>query len=148
MNAPRPVRIEVGPSKLAGTFIVLTHLATAALIAWLPGHPALRALVVIGVGAHAVWAIRRSSLRSLPSSIVAAELAQDRRVTLLRRDGTHVSGRALPDSYVGERLATLVFRPDGSRWSQALCLLPDMAREEDLRRFRVLLRLGRPAADT
>ena len=51
------------------------------------------------------------------------------------------------DSYVGERLVTLVVRQDGSRRTRALWLLPDMAPQEDLRRLRVLLRLSRAAED-
>ena len=124
----------------------MTHLATAALLAWLPVEASLRALAVIGVGAHALWAIRSASLRSTRSAIVAIELAPDRRVVLVRRDGRRIDGRALPDSYVGERLATLVVRRDGRhlRQTHALLVLPDMLRPEELRRFRVLLRLGRP----
>jgi hypothetical protein len=55
-----------------------------------------------------------------------------------------MDGFALMDSYVGERLVTLVVRQDGSRRTRALWLLPDMAPQEDLRRFRGLLRLSRP----
>jgi hypothetical protein len=53
----------------------------------------------------------------------------------------------MADSYVGEWIATLVVRPDDRPWPWALLLLPDMAGAEELRRFRVLLRLGRPADD-
>ena len=94
---------------------------------------------------HALWAVRSSALRNLRCSIVAAELAPDRRVTLVRRDGRRIDGCALVDSYVGERLVTLIVRQEGRRRTRALWLLPDMARQEDLRRFRVLLRLSRPA---
>ena len=144
MKAPASLRIELRRSRLAGAFIVVTHLATAALLAWLPVHASLRALAVIAVGAHALWAIRSASLRSTRSAIVAIELAPDRRVVLVRRDGRRIDGCALPDSYVGERVATLVVRRDGTRRAHALFLLPDMVEPEELRRFRVLLRLGKP----
>ena len=141
------MRVELRRSRLAGALIVVTHLATAALLAWLPIDASLRALAVVGVGIHALWAIRNASLRSTRSAIVAIELAPDRRVVLVRRDGRRIDGRALPDSYVGERLATLVVRRDGSRRTHALFLLPDMLGPEEFRRFRVLLRLGRPGQD-
>ena len=144
MRAPLPVRIELRRSRLAGALIVITHLATAALIVWLPVDAALRALAVIGVGGHALWALRSTSLRNTRSAIVAIELEPDRRVVLRRRDGNCVEARALPDSYVGERIATLVVRSEGSRRVHALLLLPDMMAPEELRRFRVLLRFGKP----
>jgi hypothetical protein len=147
MKSVSSVRIELRPSRLAGAFVAVTHLATAMLIAWLPLGESLRALAVIAVGAHCLWAVRSSSSRILKSSIVAVELAADRRVTLVRRDGRRIDGRALADSYVGERLATLVVRRDGSWRTDALWLLPDMVAKEDLRRFRVLLRLGRETDD-
>jgi hypothetical protein len=147
MKPAQSVRIELHSSRLAIAFIALTHLATAALFAWLPIDASLRALCVVMTGAHALWAVRLSALRNLKSSIVAAELAPDRRIALVRRDGRRVNGLALMDSYVGERLVTLVVRHDGSRRTCALWLLPDMAPQEDLRRFRVLLRLSRLAEE-
>ena len=147
MKSAQSVRIELRSSRLAGAFIAVTHLATAALLAWLPIDASLRALCVVATGAHALWAVRSSALRNLRSSIVAAELAPDRRIALVRRDGRRVDGTALMDSYVGERLVTLVVREDGSLRTCALWLLPDMAPQEDLRRFRVLLRLSRPGED-
>jgi hypothetical protein len=143
MKAPAPVRVELRGSPLAGALILVTDLATAALIAWLPVDATLRALAVVGVGGHALWALRTTSLRNTRSAIVSIELGPDRRVVLQRRDGSRVEARVLSDSYVGERLLTLVVRPGGSRRAQTLLLLPDMTAAEGMRRFRVLLRLGR-----
>ena len=143
MNSPRAVRIDIRVSRAAAAFIALTHVATAALLAGLPLDAWLRAVAVITVGTRGVWELRRSSLLSLPSSIVAVELAADRRVALIRRDGARIDGCALPESYVGEWLATVVVRREGSRRTLALWLLPDMADKDDLRRFRALLRLSR-----
>ena len=144
MAPPQSIRVELGASRLAAAFILTTHLATAFLVAWLPGSAALRAAVVIAVGAHALWALRQSAGRSLRSSIVGVELGADRHVTLLRRDGGRIEGSVRAESYVGERLVTLVVRRSGSWRSCTLWLLPDMAAPEELRAFRVLLRMGRP----
>ena len=148
MKAPAPVRVELRRSRLAGALVVASHLATAALVAWLPVDASLRALAVIVVGGHALWALRGTSLRSARSAIVAIELEPDRRVALWQRDGRRIEGHALPDSYVGEWLATLVVRCEGSRRVRAVFLLPDIADAEDLRRFRVLLRFARSADDS
>jgi hypothetical protein len=143
MREPASLRVELRRSRLAAALILITHLATASLLAWLPVEATLRALAVIGVGGHALWAVRMAALRSARAAIVAIELAADRRVALVRRDGRRIECSALSDSYVGEWLATLVVRPDGSRRAHALLLLPDMMAAEDLRSFRVLLRLGK-----
>ena len=143
----RPIGSHRAAPRLAGAVIAVTHLAAEGLAAWLPFDAALRALGVAATGAHALWALRSSALRNPRSSIVAAELAPDRRVALLRRDGRRMDGLALIDSYVGERLVTLIVREDGSRRTGAPWLLPDMAPQDDLRRFRVLLRLSRAADD-
>lgn len=147
MKAPAPVRVQLRRSRLAGALIVVTHLATAALIAWLPVDGALRALAVIGVAGQALWALRTTSLRNTRSAIVSIELEPDRRVVLRRRDGSCTEARALPDSYVGEQVLTLVVRREGSRRAHALLLLPDMVSAEDMRRLRVLLRFGRSPGD-
>src|ERR1700756_2491711 len=114
MKSASSVRIELRFSRLASAFAVVPRLGTALLIAWLPIAASLRGVAVIAVGAHCLWALRSSASRVLRSSIVSAELAADRRVTLVRRDGRRIGGRALPDSYAGERIATLVVRRDGS----------------------------------
>jgi len=144
MRSPRPVRIELRPSSLAAIFVAITHIATAGLLAWLPLDAWLRTIGVVAIGMHGLWALRRSALLSLGGSIVAMELGADRRVALMCRDGGRIDGCALPESYVGEWLATLVVRRDGSRRGCSLWLLPDMADANELRRFRMLLRLSRP----
>ena len=143
METPAPLRVELRPSRLAAAFIAVTHLATALLAAWLAGSAAIRAALVIAIGAHALRTLRESALRNLQSSIVAAELRIDRGITLFRRDGGRVEARVRADAYVGEHLVTLVVRQSGSWRSSALCLLPDMAASDELRAFRVLLRMGR-----
>ncbi len=52
----------------------------------------------------------------------------------------------LASSYVGARVVTVVWRPDGWPWwrpTPALLLLPDMLGAEDHRQLRVALRCGR-----
>jgi hypothetical protein len=146
MEQPQSIRVELGASRLAAAFILVSHFATAILVASMPGGVVLRAAIVIAVGGHALWTLRGSAARSLPSSIIGAELGADRRATLIRRDGGRISGLALPQSYVSEWLTTLLVRPDGRWRAYSLWLLPDMLPREELRRFRVLLRLGRPEA--
>jgi hypothetical protein len=46
-------------------------------------------------------------------------------------------------TYVGAWVTTIVWRPDGARWSRAILVLPDMLPAEDFRRLRVMLRYAR-----
>ena len=50
MKATPALRISLGPSRSASALICVAWLATAALIAWLPGTAALRGALVIGIG--------------------------------------------------------------------------------------------------
>lgn len=52
----------------------------------------------------------------------------------------------LADSYVGPRLTTIVWRPDGARRVKTLVVMADTFAADDFRRLRVALRYGRAAA--
>jgi hypothetical protein len=142
MKAPDPVCVVLGRSRLGAALIVATHLASAVLLALVPGNAALRCAAVAAIGAHALHALRTWALQSAPSAIVAVEVFPDRRALLIERGGERCEGAIRPESYVGERLTTLVVRPDGARLSRAVAILPDMLPADDLRRLRVMLLHG------
>jgi hypothetical protein len=125
--------------------ICITCLATAALVAWLPGAVALRGAVVIGIGAYAIMTMRHWATRSASRAIIGIELDADRAVRLTERTGRRIEGLVQPDSYVGALLTTLVVRADGKRRLRTIAILPDMLPAEDFRRLRLLLRLGHGA---
>ena len=142
MKAPEPVRVDLGHSRLGAAFIVTTHLATAALLALVPGDLALRAAAIVAVGAHALCALRTWALQSAARAIVAVEVFPDRRASLIERSGRRHEGEICAESYVGARLTTLVVRRAGARLSRAVAILPDMIPAEDLRRLRVMMLHG------
>jgi hypothetical protein len=142
MKAPDPVRVELGRSRLGAAFIVTTHLATAALLALVPGDPVLRGAAAIAIGAHALSALRAWPLQRTRRAIVAVEIMPDRRAALIERGGHRCEGAIRAESYVGAWLTTLVVRPDGARLSRAVAILPDMLPADDLRRLRVMLLHG------
>ncbi|HEV2040546.1 MAG TPA: protein YgfX [Casimicrobiaceae bacterium] len=145
MKAARTLRLSLGPSRLASALICVTCLATCVLVAWLPGAAALRGALVIGIGAYALLTMRHWATRSAPRAIIGIELDADRAVRLVERTGRHIEGTVQPDSYVGALLTTLVVRPEGRRRLRTLAILPDMLPADDLRRLRLLLRLGHAA---
>jgi hypothetical protein len=142
MKATPALRISLGPSRSASALICVASLATAALVAWLPGAAALRGVVVIGIGAHAILTMRHWATRSASRAIIGIELDADRAVRLTERTGRRIEGMVQPDSYVGASLTTLVVRPDGKRRLRTVAILPDMLPADDFRRLRLLLRLG------
>jgi hypothetical protein len=73
---------------------------------------------------------------------VAIALDREHRLALTDCSGRRVDGTLHPSTYVGARLTTVVWRPNGSRRTRALALLPDMLDAEDFRRLRVLMRAG------
>ncbi|TMH63358.1 MAG: hypothetical protein E6H55_06165 [Betaproteobacteria bacterium] len=120
----------------------MSHIATASLLAFAPVDAMLRVAAVIAIGAHALRALRTWALQSAARAVVGVELSADRRAVLIERCGRRCEGEVRAESYVGERITTLVMRPDGTRVSRAVAILPDMLPAEDLRRLRVLLRYG------
>ena len=136
------MKVELGRSRLAAAFVFVSHIATASLLAFAPVDAMLRAAAVVAIGAHALRALRTSALQSAARAVVGVELSADRRAVLIERCGRRCEGEVRAESYVGERITTLVVRPDGARVSRAVAILPDMLPEEDLRRLRVLLRYG------
>jgi len=142
MKGPGPLKIELGRSRLAAAFVFASHIATASLLAFAPVDAMLRAAAVVAIGAHALRASRTWALQSAARAVVGVELSSDRRAVFIERCGRRCEGAVRAESYVGERITTLVVRPDGARVSRAIAILPDMLPEEDLRRLRVLLRYG------
>src|ERR1043166_3008310 len=119
MKGPLPLSVGLGPSKLAIAFVVVAYLATATIIAWVPGATIYRALTVIAIGAHAVWTLRAWALRSTHDAVVRIEVAADGSIAFCQRSGARREGRLLPSSYVGTQLTTVVVRVDGLRWPRS-----------------------------
>ncbi len=143
MTSASTLRISLGPSRLAAALIVAGGLATALLLAWLPGELVLRAMLIMGIGAHALVTMRQWAMRSAPHAIVGVELGSDHTVCLIERGGRRIVGRILPVCYVGAWLTTLVVLPEGKRIARTVAIVPDMLAPDDFRQLRLLMRLGR-----
>ena len=146
MRSPAQLQVELKASTLAQMLVAIAFLATAALVAWLPLAAWLRAAAVIVIGFHSLLALRRAT-RSESDSWIMMKVAADRRTTMTTRDGRSIEGMVLAETYVGESLTSIVWRPDGARRSRAVALLPDMMPREDLRRLRVILRYSQASDD-
>jgi hypothetical protein len=148
MNEPAVLQIEFLPSRIAGGLTLAAVVATAALIAWLPGDAWQRLLAVIVLGAYGMALVRAWSRRSARRAVVAIALGADRHIAVIERSGRRIEGEVQDDSYVGSALTTIVWRGEGARRSRTIAILPDMLPAEDFRKLRVLLRLGRVSKQT
>src|SRR5947209_5008951 len=142
MTSTRAVRLTLGASRVASALICAACLASAVLVASLPGPSLVRGALVIAIGAYGIATLRLSASRVASHAIVAIELDLDRAVCLTERAGRRVVGVVQASSYVGAFLTTLVMRPEGKRRLRSVAIFPDMVRADDLRRLRLLLRLG------
>ena len=121
--------------------------ATAVMLALLPGAPWLRAAGVLAVGACGICALRTMSPIGTNRSMASIDLGADHRIVITDRFGRDFAAIVRPESYVGALLTTLVLRPEGGRRSRALAIWPDSMPADELRRLRVLLRHGDRGGD-
>jgi toxin CptA len=145
MKPPPVLHLALRRSRLALAIVASTHALTAALFLWLPLTPVHRAAALALTVASAGVALHRHLGPASPSAI---RVGIDRRIGVCARSGRDCTGHILDDSYVGARLATIVWRPEGAWRARTLLVLPDALTAEDFRRLRVMLRYGRepPAA--
>ena len=147
MKPPPRLRLEPRPSRIACAAIAAASAVLSALMLILPldtGATAAALIAIVGVAGRGFW---RCTGRGVPAIL---HVGHDRRITATARDGRSRDGTILDDSYVGARLTTIVWRPDGApRWALArsVLILPDTLPTGEFRRLRVLLRYGRPLAE-
>lgn len=143
MHRAPPLEIALLPSRTACTWIVGLAWLTLALLFTLPIPRWVGFLAALPLAA---WtALRFRGRRAGGAVACRLRLDGDRMLSITTGDGRTFRGRILPPTYVGARLTTLVWRPEGEGWrfAHAECVLPDMLPPEDFRRLRVLLRYGR-----
>jgi threonine dehydrogenase-like Zn-dependent dehydrogenase len=140
------LRVALQSSRIAAALLALATIATAAMLALLPGEPWLRAAGVLAAGACGIHALRRTASVGM-RSIEAIELSADRRAIIADRSGQRIAATVQPESYVGALFTTLVLRCEGARRSRALAIWPDTMPADQRRRLRVLLRHGDRGSD-
>jgi len=137
------VEVTLGPSRIACAWIALVAVAAMAVVFALPVAPWTCPVAGTALLAWARYRIRGVALRCAPSSVRRLRVGGDRALHVFTADGRMLHGHVLASTFVGARLTTVVWRRDGSRWSRAEWVLPDMLPAEDFRRLRVQLRYSR-----
>ncbi|HEY7378954.1 MAG TPA: hypothetical protein VH542_09745 [Steroidobacteraceae bacterium] len=143
MRLPPAVHVTLQPSRRALAWVVGMALCTCAVLATLPLDPVLIGLAVFAILAWAGDRIVVVALRQGPRAVLAMWLTGDRLLVIRTGEGRLIAGHVRSSTYVGARITTIVWRPDGAWRSRAELILPDMLLEDDFRRLRVLLRYAR-----
>jgi hypothetical protein len=138
--------VTLQPSRIAARLLASATIATAAMLALLPGEPWWRGACVLIAGACGIRALRGATASWNESAIATVDLAADRHMTLTDPSGRRIEAIVQPESYVGALVTMLVLRHDGARRSRALAIWPDTMPAGEFRRLRVLLRHGDPGS--
>ncbi|MBS0319899.1 MAG: hypothetical protein JSR18_05105 [Proteobacteria bacterium] len=133
MRAPEPQRFDLECSRLQRAFVVLSHAATAVVIACVPLPPGCApcAWLLLVALAWREW-------QRLPPAALVVRL--DATLTLLWRNGTAVDAFLANGGYLCRWLAIIEWHESGRRRRQTLAITPDMLDAEAFRRLRVQLR--------
>lgn len=99
-------------------------------------------LIVVLAVWSTVW-FQRVALRVGRFAVTEIRVAANRLIAVRYGAQPLVAGHVRCASYVGLHVTTIVWRPDGARWSRTVLILPDMLPEDHFRQLRVLLRYGR-----
>ncbi len=140
---PTVIVVLLGASRSAGVLLGLMAAATTAVVVALPLDLWMQSGLIAG---HWLWTMRvfrRLALRRGARAVTEVRLAANRLIAVRHAERALVAGHVRIASHVGSRLTTIVWRPDGARWSRTVLLLPDMLPPDDFRRLRVLLRYAR-----
>jgi hypothetical protein len=143
MRLPPSVHVVLSASRIAGAGVGMLATATVALTIAMPLDPLLQIALVAAIVAWAAWAFQVDALRRGRFAVTEVRLAPDLILVACMGDGHLVAGHVRSTTYVGAWITTIVWRPDGWRWSRSILVLPDMLPAEDFRRLRVMLRYAR-----
>lgn len=143
MVLPPTVVVVPGASRSAGVLLGLMAAATAAVVVALPLPTWLQSGLIVALALWTTHVFQRVALRRGAWAVTEVRLAANRLIAVRHAQRALVAGHVRNASHVGSRLTTIVWRPDGARWSRTVLLLPDMLPPDDFRRLRVLLRYAR-----
>ncbi len=143
MVLPPAVVVMPEASCCAGVALGILAIATAGIVLALPLSGWLQAGLLATLALWTAATFQRVALRRGSRAITEVRLVANRLIAVRRAGAPLVAGHVRSASHVGAWLTTIVWRPDGARWSRTVLILPDMLPADDFRRLRVLLRYAR-----
>jgi toxin CptA len=143
MPKPPSVHVVLGPSRAVGAAIGVATLATSCVVLILPLPSWLHGAACALLLAWAWVLFQVLALRRGPFAVTEVRLAPDLVLVVNRGDGRLTAGHVRSSTFVAAWLTTIVWRPDGARFSRSILIVPDMLPADDFRRLRVMLRYAR-----
>lgn len=142
MDAGFQKHFKLNPSRFLLFLLSASCLLLLFILYSLPYAYALRNFAAIFVIAAAVFIGLRDAGLNLAKSCVAFILENENSITLIQRNGQHLTGRISAGSLVVPFLVLMNISLAG-RGKRSIVLLPDNMSREAFRRLRVLLRWSR-----
>ena len=143
MRLPVQLRVSPRPSRVAMAAIVALAVVMFGVVLTLKLPAACDGFAALALAGWARHHIRLHGTRAAGQAIVEILLSSDAVIVTRRRDGQLLAGHVRSATFVHPAFTSIVWRPDGARWSQSVPLVPDMLNIDDFRSLRVLLRYGR-----
>ena len=143
MRLPVQLRVSLRSSRSAAVAITTIAAVSGAAVLVLSVPTIAHLVTGLALGGWALLQCRVHAWRTSPRAVVEVMLASDAVVVVRYRDGRLVAGHVRSASFVHPWFTSIVWRPDGARFSRSVALLPDMLGLDEFRRLRVLLRYGR-----
>lgn len=141
----KPIRLDLRPSRLLGTILVVAATLACAAVAVLPLPAVARLAVMALILAAAAFHVLRDAQLRLRSSLLALEVGSDGVLRYLTPARGWCEATVRGESFVMSGLAVLVLKPEGRYFLRYAILLSDSADTEMFRRLRVWLRWGSQA---
>ena len=139
--------LPLRPSRTLVMLLAATHILSLLLIWVMPIILALQLAFSLLLAASFLFHLRRDGLLAAANSIIRLHFSLGCHCSYQTRDGTWFEAKLLGSSLVTPTLCVLNLRPDGSRLSRHVVILPDSADAERRRKLRVLLRWKYPASE-
>jgi toxin CptA len=134
------VAVRLGASRRAALGLAAMALATLALIGATPGPAGLRVLLATGVICAALDTIHAIALHRGRRGVRAVVVRRSREIAVEMANGRWRSGVVRDGSFVAPWLTIIRWRPEDSRFTRSIVLVPGMLAAETFRSLRVLLR--------
>jgi hypothetical protein len=143
MRLPVQLRVSPRPSRVATAAIPALAAVMFGVVLSLHAPAACDLVAAVALAGWAHHHIRLHGTRTARHAVVEILLSSDAVIVTRRGDGKLRAGHVRSATFVHPLFTSIVWRPDGARWSRTLPLVPDMLSLDDFRQLRVLLRYGR-----
>ena len=139
-----PLRLEIKPSRILCSLLLILHLFALAIIFILDFEFLINILVAILIAVSAYISIFQTAFRKSSSAIIKLVWDSNNEWILENNRGEQLNAELLRDSYVSSVMTVLNFKCKNHFRHKSIILLKDNINENDFRKLRVRLKVGKP----